>query len=122
MNTTGTLPSEASCIANAAADLLEKDGHTKWVLMDARGSLCFMGAIMKAHNGVDPKLLPFMSTATGRMCATIEAQALYIVNTRLRAENPDATAYWHIATWNNRAETTAEDAIALLRETAQELA
>lgn len=114
---------EASDVARKAAELMSERGHCKFRLESADGQLCYIGALNMALYGVS---FP-VTQSDDRLLNLIMNTSTCIIQDRARA----AGELKHISlrepwehdpiAWNNRPETSGEDVILLLKETAARL-
>lgn len=101
-------------ILNAAADLIEKNGHTKGQYWDPDGCLCSLGAISRATtqalaaNGYD-----YLGDVA---LHAKDALALYIDPAGVESEQGNFSI---ITEWNDHPERTLDQVVAAFREAAK---
>lgn len=110
-------PNPVSEVLLKAADLLEKHGHTKNILKNSDGSMCFMGALNMAETGD----AWFRNPELAVKAATITANMLGVKPVRhyLLSKNDPFIGVRAIVDWNNAKERTAQEVIDAMRAAAK---
>lgn len=107
-------------ILEAAADLIEKEGHTKGNYVDTRG-FCAMGAINYVHHGTEHTCAG-MNTNVDYYQEVREISSVLVNQVGLKPHiSTSWDAYWDIVDWNDDKETSAAEVIHQMRTAAKGL-
>lgn len=111
-------------IAAKAAQYMSEHGHCRYMLADERGRVCFNGALMAAQGWTTGKWADITDSMHERVTAIGQAATAILARNGVTYDRswPNAGAPYGAVGYNNAAQTTAEDVILLLKETAAELA